>query len=162
MKKEKCTYDNLILIFTIIADTRLQLKLIILTFWSKFQWEGYFPCETKKWTQLLNSTNSYWTRFQNFRLNWQLDFFGTNFARADFPVLKKVNTTMEFFISKLDYNCNYNILELYNVSVKVWFLTRKQNLISSVTQLVHELPHELQHNLRLKKLVDIRINKVSS
>ena len=50
------------------------------------------------------------------------------------------------------YNPGHNILELCNVLVEIRVAQVKRNLISSITNLVHELSFKLPNELKLRIL----------
>ena len=52
----------------------------------------------------------------------------------------------------LTYNLGQNILELYNILVKIRLTTSKTNVVSSIANLVYKLPHELPNELRVRIL----------
>ena len=59
--------------------------------------------------------------------------------------MKRVNVN-------IDCNSGHNILELYNILLKIDSPQVKRNLIISIANLVHQLPQELPNDLRLRIL----------
>ena len=59
--------------------------------------------------------------------------------------MKRVNVN-------IDCNSGHNILELYNILVKIDSPQVKRNLIISIANLVHQLPQELPNDLRFRIL----------
>ena len=83
IKSRKCEHHQWILHIRISLGTKFQLKLIIMTFWTKFAQKGYFR-KRKNWTALLNSEYSNWARCygSSRRSKRKLTVYGTSRSRA--------------------------------------------------------------------------------
>ena len=56
--------------------TKFHVKLLILIFWTKFTWKGYFRSKTEKVSATIGFSIFEFVQVLNFSLNWKLSFFG--------------------------------------------------------------------------------------
>ena len=92
---------------------------------------------------------------ENFQLCLLVFFFDkTSFSETNEHFFQKFESSLELHRAKRKFSDNpgRNILELYNILVKVRFTTIKTKLYIQYSKLEYELPHELPNDLRLKIL----------
>ena len=105
VENEKSKHHNWILHIRISVGIKFDLKLTILTFWTKFLQKGHFWSKKSK----VNSITEFYifelVYVLSFPLNWQFWQFGPNLPKKGNSgrKRKKVSITIEFYVFELSF-----------------------------------------------------------
>ena len=98
-KNVKSELHHWILHIHITLSNKFQLKLTILSFWTKYTQKRYFRSKAKEVSISIEFCISELGQVPNFSLNWRFWFFGPNLPKESISSLKqKSNTTVEFWV----------------------------------------------------------------
>ena len=107
----KREHHHEILRIRISLGIKFQLKLTILSFWTKFTQKKHFQWKTEKRNITIEYCIFEVFYVPSFHLNWQFSFFGFKFAQNGYfwSKMKKMNITIAFCIFQLVWVPNFTL-----------------------------------------------------
>ena len=102
VRNRKNDHHHWVLLVRISVDTKFQLKLTTLTFWTKFVQKVYFGSKTEKVNINIEFSIFGSVLVPNFSLNWQFGFFGLNFSKKGMIYCCIFELVLLLFTSKND------------------------------------------------------------
>ena len=111
VKKSKTEHHHQTLHIWISLGIKLQPKLRILSFWTKFALKGYFPFKTEEVNIAIEFFIFELVYVPNFSLNWQFCVFGPDFPKKGYfqSKVEELNITIEFSIFELVLGPNFSL-----------------------------------------------------